>query len=150
MIATLLPVWQKSSIIKLVVLKQPDILPFPQLDRQTTLVRAYADAYFRSNVDSSFQIRFIVVLMGASNRFSIVQYTSAKCRRIVPSSMACECTPFGEAFDAPYVLKYELEKMFVQCVPLGMITDSRQWFEIELNATKTKEQCLLIDVVAAR
>lgn len=126
------------------------ILRYPNLDKKSLRIRAYADASFGANPDGSSQLGFIVLLMDKDNKFAIIKYRSGKCRRIVHSAMAAECCALAECFDAAYVLKHELQVLLKQEVNIEVLTYSKQVFDSITNSTRTKERRLMIDLNAAK
>eukprot|EP00170_Pyropia_yezoensis_P004332 contig_17702_g4344 len=73
-----------------------------------------------------------------------------KSRRGVRSIMAGEVYAFAIAFDKVFVIKHDLERLYKQPVPLTMLTDSRQLFDVITRASHTTEKRLMIDIAAAR
>eukprot|EP00173_Palmaria_palmata_P003808 Plantae.Rhodophyta-Palmaria_palmata.ctg4150.p2 GENE.Plantae.Rhodophyta-Palmaria_palmata.ctg4150~~Plantae.Rhodophyta-Palmaria_palmata.ctg4150.p2 ORF type:complete len:156 (-),score=20.32 Plantae.Rhodophyta-Palmaria_palmata.ctg4150:275-742(-) len=88
--------------------------------------------------------------MDASGRFSILKFRSGKCHRIVHSAMAAEACAFAEAFDASFVVKYELERLLKRPTALQMLVDSKQIFDAVTQSTRTTEKRLLLDLAAAK
>lgn len=126
------------------------VLSYGRLDRKTLHLRAYADASFATNDDNSSQLGYIVLLADASNRCHVLSYASRKSRRVVRSIMAGEIYAFADAFDKAFVIKYDLERIYRQHLPLVMLTDSKQMFDVITRASHTTEKRLMIDVAAAR
>lgn len=128
----------------------PLTLFYPRLDKDTVFVRCYADASFATNEDGSSQLGHIIVLMDASNRFSIIKFRSGKSYRVAHSAMAAEAFSLSEAFDAGFVVKTELERLLKRPVALQLLTDSKQCFDTISFSSRTKEQRLQLDLAAAR
>jgi len=68
----------------------------------------------------------------------------------VRSIVACEVYAFADAFDATFILKHDLERIYLQHLPLVMLTDSKQMFDVITRTSHTTEKRLMIDVAAAR
>lgn len=64
--------------------------------------------------------------------------------------MAGEIDAFADALDEDFVIKHDLERIFRQQMPLVLLTDSKQMFDVITRASHTSEKRLLIDVAAAR
>ncbi len=64
--------------------------------------------------------------------------------------MAGEVYAFADAFDTAFILKHDLERIYHQHLPLVMLTDSKQMFDVITRASHTTEKRLMIDVAAAR
>jgi len=126
------------------------VLTYTKLERESLLLRVYADASFASNDDLSSQLGYIVSLCDSEDRCHVLTYRSKKARRIVRSIMAGEVYAFADAFDAAYILKHDLERAYGQPLPLVMLTDSKQIFDVITRASHTTEKRLMIDVAAAR
>ena len=125
-------------------------LRYTKLERESLHLRVYADASFASNDDLSSQLGYVVLLCDAEDRCHVLTYVSKKARRIVRSIMAGEVYAFADAFDAAYILKHDLERVYGQPLPLVMLTDSKQMFDVITRASHTTEKRLMIDVAAAR
>lgn len=125
-------------------------LIYRPLDRSKLHLRTYADASFASNLDLSSQLGFIILLCDDSSRCHVLNFSSRKSRRKVCSIMAGETYAFTAAFDFAYILKHDLERIFMQPIALKMFTDSKQLFDVITRASHTAEKRLMIDVAAAR
>jgi len=120
------------------------------LERVSLHLRVYADASFASNDHMSSQMGFIVLLCDGADRCHVLTYASKKARRVVRSIMVGEVYAFADTFDAAYILKHNLERVYDQPLPLVMLTDSKQIFDVITRASHTTETRLMIDVAAAR
>lgn len=98
-------------------------LHFPPLDRSTLRLRVYSDSSFANNADQSSQIGYVVLLCNGSGRAHVLSFTSRKCRRVVRSIMAVEVYAFSEAFDEAFIIRYDLERLYGQHIPLNILTD---------------------------
>lgn len=57
---------------------------------------------------------------------------------------------FADVFDAAFIIRHVLERIYAQHLPLVMLTDSKQLFGVITRASHTTEKRLMIDVAAAR
>jgi len=80
----------------------------------------------------------------------MLAYSSKKARRVVRSIMAGEVYAFADDFEAALILKLDLERIYRQQLPLVMLTDSKQIFDVITRASHTTEKRLVIDVATAR
>lgn len=113
-------------------------------------MRVYADVSFANNDDLSSQIGYVVLLCDGSDNCHVLAYSSKKARRVVRRIMAGEVYAFTDAFDAAYIIKHDLELIYRQHLPLIMLTDSKQMFDVVTRASHTTEKRLMIYVAAAR
>lgn len=60
-----------------------------------------------------------------------------KARRIVRSIMAVGVYDFSDAFYAAYTLKNDFERVYDQPLPLIMLTDLEQMFDVITRASPT-------------
>eukprot|EP00171_Calliarthron_tuberculosum_P008498 IDg8498t1 len=105
---------------------------------------------FKKIEDSKRLNKIIRHLKNHELRINIIGYRSYKCRRVTRSAMASECHALADAFDYSFMLKFDLESMLQQEIPLQIFTDSRSLFDVIVKATKTSERRLMIDVAACR
>ena len=126
------------------------VLSYKPLERESLHLRVHADSSFHSNDDMSSQLGYIVLLCDTADQCHVLTYSSKKARRIVGSIVAGEDYAFADAFDAAYILKYDLERVYNQPLPVVMLTDSKQTFDVMTRATHTTEKRLMIDIAAAR
>ena len=125
-------------------------LHYPPLDRTTLQLRAYADASFATNDDQSSQLGFIILLVDGSGQAHVLSFSSRKSRRVVRSVLAVEVYAFGAACDEGYMLRHDLERLYDCHIPLTILTDSKQLFDVVTRGSHPTEKRLLIDVAAAR
>jgi len=125
-------------------------LAYHPLDVKCLRVRAYADASYATNSDGSSQIGYLILLCDGSGRAHILSDASRKCRRVVHSIMAGEVYAFSAAFDEAFVIRYDLERIYRQRIPLNLFTDSKQLFDVVTKASHPTEKRLMVDVAAAR
>ena len=64
--------------------------------------------------------------------------------------MAGETLAFVDAFDNAYILRNDLERMLGISMPLLMLTDSEQLFNVLTRARYTTEKRLMVDISATR
>ena len=126
------------------------VLRYGPLERASLHLRVYADASFASNDDMSSQLGFIALLCDGADRCHLLTYASKKARRVVRNIMAGEVYAFADAFDAAYILKHDLERVYDQPLPMVMLTDSKQMFDVITRASHTTEKRLMIDIAAAQ
>ena len=125
-------------------------LRYEPLDISTLHIRAYVDASFATNDDHSSQLGYVILLCDAMDRCHFLDFASKKCKRVVRSIMAGEIYAFAEGFDYAYAIKHTLEKVYGQNIPITLLTDSKQMFDVITKASQTAEKRLLIDITAAR
>ncbi len=120
------------------------------LTEKTLHIRTYADSSHANNKDLSTQLGFIVCLCDAEDKVAIIGYRSYKCRRFTRSALASKCHTFADAFDYSYLMKYDLEQLLDQRIPIQMCTDSKSLFDVIVRASMTSERRLMIDISATR
>ena len=123
---------------------------YAPLEKETLHLCVYADSSFASNDDLSSQLGYIVLLCDGHSRCHVMTYSSRKSRRVVKSIMAVEVYALADAFDAAFIIKHDLERIYDQHLPLVMLKDSKQMFDVITRASHTTEKRLMIDVAAAR
>ena len=57
---------------------------------------------------------------------------------------------FADAFDHAFTLKYDLESLLKQRIPLSLFTDSRSLFDVIKKSSSTSEKRLMIDITSVR
>ena len=139
-----------NSAIRRVKLSVNIKLKYSPLDKETLHLRAYVDASFATNDDHSSQLGYVILLCDSQDRCHILDFASRKCKRVVRSIMAGEVYAFAEGFDTVFAIKHALEKLYRQKIPITMLTDSKQMFDVITKASFTSEKRLLIDISAAR
>ena len=125
-------------------------LKFSPLQKDTLHLRVYTDASFAGNDDLSSQPGFIILLCDSSNRAHILEYSSRKSKRVVRSILGGEVYAFADGFDRAYILRHDLETIFRMKIPLHMLTDSLQMFDVITKGSSTTEKRLMIDIASAR
>lgn len=125
-------------------------LPYTRLDPETLHLRVLADVSFANNDDQSSQIGYLVLLCDGADNCHVLAFSSKKARRVVRSIMAGEVYAFADAFDAVYIFKHDLERIYRQHLPPIVLTDSKQVFDVVTRASHTTEKRLMINVAAPR
>ena len=64
--------------------------------------------------------------------------------------MAGEIYAFAEGFDCAYAIKNTMERIYRRKIPIKMLTNSKQMFNMVKKASQTTEKRLLINKAAAR
>ena len=63
--------------------------------------------------------------------------------------MGEEIYEFVEGFESVYAIKHTLENVYRKVLPINMLTDSKQMFDVITKASHTPEKRLMIDVATA-
>lgn len=124
-------------------------LKFTKLDQSKLRLIAFSDASFANNADFSSQIGYVIILAD-DQHCNLLQWSSTKCKRVTRSVLASELYAMINAFDAACVLKYTIDLITKQSVPLILCTDSLSLFECLVKLGTTKEKRLMIDVSSIR
>ena len=119
------------------------------MDQSKLRLIAFSDASFANNVDFSNQIGYVIILAD-DNRCNLLQWSSTKCKRVTRSVLASELYAMIHTFDAACVLKYTIDAITKQSVPLILCTDSLSLFECLVKLGTTKEKRLMIDISSIR
>ena len=125
-------------------------LQIGSFDRCSLHLRCYADASLASKDDLCSQLGYFILLCDADDHCHILDYASCKRKRVVRSIMGGEIYAFAEGFDSVYAIKHTLEKVYRQVLPINMLKDSKQMFDVITKASHIAEKRLMIDVAAAR
>lgn len=64
--------------------------------------------------------------------------------------MAGEVYAHTSGFDQAFMIKNDLESIYRQRIPMTLLTDFKQIFEVITKASHSAERRLMIDIVAAR
>ncbi|POS82418.1 hypothetical protein EPUL_005471, partial [Erysiphe pulchra] len=107
--------WQKSF-------GQNSGLNFVKLDQSKLRLIAFSDASFANNVDFSSQIGYVIILAD-DNHCNLLHWSSTKCKRVTRSVLASELYAMIHVFDAACVLKYTVDAITKQSMPLILCTD---------------------------
>lgn len=105
-------------------------LQYKKLDQSSLNLIVYTDASFNNAENHKSQIGFIICLADKTGSCSIIYYQSIKCKRVTRSAMAGEALAFVKGFDAAYLIKHDLQRMLGQEIPLIILTDSKQVFDV--------------------
>ena len=125
-------------------------LRFPKLDANTLRLAVYVDAGHTNTDDSHCQIGILILLADASDRCSILFFSSKKSRRITRSTTAAESLAFAEGFDAAYAIRADLQRILNKVIPIIMLTDSEILFNVITRRRTTTEKRLMVDLHIAR
>jgi hypothetical protein len=138
-----------NDVIKFLKATPNIFLRYSPLDRRTLRMVVYSDASLNNLVDNRSQLGYVILLSDASNRCSLIHYSSHKSTRVTRSSMAAETLAFSNAFDNAFIIKQDIERM-IGPVHLLMLTDSKALFDILTRTRYTTERRLMVDIAAAR
>ena len=125
-------------------------LRFRNLHLDTLHMRVYTDASFANNDDLSSQFGFIILLCDNKDYAHIFDYSSKKSKRVVRSILGGEVYALADSFDRAFMLRHDLQTIYNRSIPLQILTDSLQMFDVISKASSTTERRLIIDIVAAR
>lgn len=139
-----------NSGIKRAVDNRSRRIVYHPLHLETVYMRIWAGASFVSNEDHSFQMGFLIALYEDRDQCHVLDYSSKKSRRAVHSMMGGELYAFTEAFDAGFILVYDVRKPLDQHITLRMFTDSKQVFTIITLGRRPTERRLAINITAIR
>ena len=64
--------------------------------------------------------------------------------------MGGEVIAFAEGFDRAFTLQFDLQGIYRKHIPITMLTDSKQVFDVLTKGSRTAEHRLMIDILAAR
>eukprot|EP00170_Pyropia_yezoensis_P002385 contig_10001_g2389 len=115
-------------------------LIYRPLRRGSTRLKVYADASFASNDDESSQLGYLILLCDDRCACHVLSYSSKKSRRVVRSMMAGAVCAIANAFDEAFVIKHDLQPVNQQHIPLIMLTDSKQLFDVITRASHPTEK----------
>lgn len=121
---------------------------FPKLDQDNLHLVVYTDSSFANTPDYKSQLGFIICVADASQKCSILHFSSHKSHRVARSSMAAETLAFVDWFDNAFPIKHDLERIIGRRTPLLMMTDSKLLFDVLTRARYTTERRL--DIASAR
>lgn len=121
-----------------------------KLDVSSLRIISHADASFANLADLKTQLGFVILLSDSTNPVNWLHFRSYKCKRVVRSVLGGETHAFADSFDAAYAIRYDIQKMVKQNVPLSMVTDSDSLFKVVVQSSTTTERRLMIDIQATR
>lgn len=101
------------------------------------------DSIFSNYVDLGTQLGYIISLIYDINLINWLPYASYKCRRVVQLVQKGETYTFTDRFNAPFILKRDLERIVQYKALLITLTDSDSLFDVMVKSTKTTEQILM-------
>lgn len=125
------------------------VLKYPKLDEESLRLVVHADVSYNNCSDNRSQLGYIICLVDKTNRCAVLYYASFESTRITRSSMAGETLAFSGAFDNS-IIRHDLQAMLGQDIPMLMMTDSQQLFDVLTRSRYTTEHCLMVDIAAAR
>ena len=126
------------------------MLRFPKLDKDSLSISVYSDASFCNNQDGSSQLGYIILLKDKENKCQPLYWSSHKSRRSSRSVLGSEVMAFADAFDMAFTIKYDMQMIMKQYIPLNMYTDSLSLFDVLTKSTTTTEKRLMIDLRSVR
>ncbi len=130
---------------------RPDLALLQQkLDKDSLFLRVYTDSSFANNEDLSTQLAYLVLLGDKHDRCNVLHYSCHKSRRKVRSVMSGEVYPFTDGLDFALTLKFDLERIIGKHLPLSMVTDSKQLFDVLTKNSTATEKRLMIDIETVR
>ncbi len=123
---------------------------FPELDKESLIIRGYSDASFTSNADLTSQLWMIILLSDATGNSTTVHYACCKSRRVTRYVLAAEVYAFSACYDYAYTFAHDLSIILGKTVPVQLFTDSKSIFDIITKLSTVSEKRLLIDISALR
>lgn len=108
------------------------------------------DASFANNDDLSLHLGHILIFTDSLGCRNVISYAIFISKCIVRSMLKAETYAFADYFDQAYIICGELLGILLCKVPSAMPTDSTSLFNVTIRSSKTWEQRLMIDLVAAR
>lgn len=90
--------------------KYPSLrLRYEQLNKQLIATIVYSDGSFSGNKDEYSQVRFMIFIKDKRKKASLIDFSTMKCRIIVPSVLEAETFGLSDACDANIFVKHDLE-----------------------------------------
>lgn len=78
-----------------------------------------------------------------------MNYSSRKFKRIVSFILGGEVYAFAKGFDRAFIIQYDLEKILKCPVPLIILTESLEMFDVITIGSTTTEKQLMVYVASA-
>ena len=125
-------------------------LKYPKLDIDSLRILVYVDASHNNRENNRSQLGLLILLADKTDRFSFLQYTSYKSRRVTRPGMAGEKLAFVDGFDCALLLRHDLMRLFARELPILVFTDSQIIFDVLTRSRYTTEKRLMIDISSAR
>lgn len=119
---------------------------YPQLDRDSLVIRSYADASFADDNDGSIQLGYIIFLTDKHRACQPIAWSSHKSKRVSRSTLGSETMDFADAPEMVYIIKHGLQKITGQKIPHPGFTDSLSLFDIITRTNSSLEKRLMIDI----
>lgn len=117
-----------------------NILSFLKLDKTSVKIPDYADASFATDYEKSSSLGYSIFLIDKSRKCKPNFWSSHKCRGAVGPVMKSELMAFVDGFELAYSLKHDFKVLYGNHIPLRMIDDCQQVFEVLTWATCTTEK----------
>jgi hypothetical protein len=127
-------------------------LLFRPLDLANGLrVVCFTDAGFASHADDfKSQLGFVIAIVDADNRATVVAYGSRKGRRVTRSVLVSELFALVEGFDTAAAIAYQLSEILSINVPVWVAVDSRTLFTVVTRMGHVSEKRFMVDVAELR
>ncbi len=90
------------------------------------------------------------VFVDAAGHFSVLSWSSVKCKRVTRSVLAAELYALAHGFDAGFALSHTVGKLIGRKVTIRVFTDSRTLFDSVVSLCSMTEKRLLIDIYSLR
>jgi len=118
-----------------------------KLDVTTLQLLAFTDASFINNKDLLLQIRYVLVLIDATNKANIIHWLLIKCKRVTRSVLVLELYGIAYRFNIGAVIKSTVNKILNINLPLIMYTDLKSLYNYLIRLGTTQEKRLIINVM---
>ena len=125
-------------------------LQYPKLDPNSLRLACYVDAGHCNTSEGKSQLGYLLILADASNKCSILAFSSKRSRRIVRSTTAGEGLAFADGFDISYAAREDLQHALGKNIPILMLTDSQILFNIITRRRTTTERRMMVDLKSIR
>jgi hypothetical protein len=139
-----------NKIVKHLLESASLTLKYPKMHRSSLHLKAFSDASFGNNVDSSSQLGYIIFLCDGKGACAPLVFKSYKCRRVTRSVFASELLAFADMIDQAITLRVELSTLLSQDIPLQALTDSKSLFDVMTKRSATSERRLMLDIACAQ
>lgn len=92
---------------------------------------------------------YSILLCDRNNRCCVLEFASAKIRRVPRSRMTPQIYAFIEVIDVGFIFKNAMVKIYIKYIPLHIFTDSIQVFESIAKGTHRADSRLIIYISTA-
>eukprot|EP00172_Hildenbrandia_rubra_P000685 Plantae.Rhodophyta-Hildenbrandia_rubra.ctg13760.p1 GENE.Plantae.Rhodophyta-Hildenbrandia_rubra.ctg13760~~Plantae.Rhodophyta-Hildenbrandia_rubra.ctg13760.p1 ORF type:complete len:195 (-),score=19.65 Plantae.Rhodophyta-Hildenbrandia_rubra.ctg13760:621-1205(-) len=130
--------------------KKTVTLKLPKLDLETCKLAVRSDASFATNEDHASQLGYVVVMVDATKKCSVLHWSSCKSKRSIRSVLGAEVYAFCDAMDITAAFQIALRPVVSRVLPVHMYTDSKSLLDTITQRSQTREKRLLIDLAMAR